>query len=151
MPAGRPTDYREEYCQQLVDFFSIEPNRKEKVSVAEAFDKKDGKVTFKKEEWKIVPNTLPTIQKFCDKIGTTRKTLLEWTTKHPEFLNAYEIAKEKYKDFLIENGLMNLYNGAFAIFVAKNTTDMKDKTELEHSGSVDLMGLLQKAKDKDGK
>lgn len=137
---GRPTKYKPEYCQKLVEYFSIEPNKRELVSVAEAYGKK-GNTTFTKKEWKNVPNRLPTLIKFCQSIGITQWTLLEWVDKHDEFSQAYAKAKELYKNFLIENGVLGLYNAAFTIFVAKNTTDMKDKQEVEHSGITGVVFL----------
>lgn len=131
---GRPTKYRKEFCDAIIEYFSIEPNRQELVSTGTAYDK-NGDVKFEKKEYKYFPNKLPTLFRFAEKIGVTMPTLHDWVDKHEEFASAYTRARELYTHFLVENGLMGLYNSQFAIFVAKNTTDMKDKVEVEHNVS----------------
>jgi hypothetical protein len=143
---GAPTKYKPEYCEDLIKFFDVPPKKKELMAISRGYDKKTGEETFKKEEWKMIPNELPTIYKFCKKIGIGTTTFESWTNTHVEFQVAYIQAKDLYKSFLIANGLENLYNGAFAIFVAKNTTDMRDKQEIEHSGSVSLGALFEETK-----
>lgn len=123
---GRPTKYKPEYCQALIDFF--DPKEKFKKILIKKGVKKLGT----KDEYKIIPAELPTLYKFAKKIGvspTDYHILNNWAKKYSEFSRALEIAKELYKQFLIENGLLGLYNSAFTIFVAKNTTDMKDTVD----------------------
>ena len=143
------TLYKPEYAKQLIDFFSIEPKRKELVAKSIAKDKKTGAETFTKDEWKYVPNELPTLTRFAKKIGVSYSALHNWINKgleddpkYIDFKYAYLHAKELYKQFLISNGLEGLYNGAFAIFVAKNTTDMKDKVDTEVTINFSLSQLL---------
>jgi|TARA_Y100000034_G_scaffold47492_1_gene58483 hypothetical protein len=139
---GAPTIYKQEYAKQLIDFFSISPSKRELAA------KMQGK-NFEKEEYKEVPNDLPTLTRFAVKIGTSTQTLHNWcnmgqekvdeelplneqNSKSPlffEFFEAFTRAKELYRDFLIQNGLKGLYPPAFAIFVATNTAGMKDKKE----------------------
>lgn len=123
---GRPTKYQERYCEDIIEFFDRE--RFHKVLI-----KKGVKEKGTKDEYKFMPNELPTLRKFAKKIGVDPVTLLAWAKNHKEFSRALSEAKEIYKEFLIENGLLGLYNSVFTIFVAKNTTDMKDKQEVEHS------------------
>ena len=127
--SGRPTKYKPEYCEEIIKYFSVKPNKKEITAISQAYKK--GEVSFEKKEYKLVPNELPTITKFCEKKGIAQTTLLEWANEHKEFSLALNRAKELYKNFLVENGLLGLYNSIFAIFVAKNTTDMKDKIETD--------------------
>ena len=77
------------------------------------------------------------LSNFAHKIGVCHDTLLEWCKRHPEFSEAYTCAKELQKQHLIECGLLGLFNSKFAIFTAKNITDMRDKQEIEH----DIKGL----------
>lgn len=121
---GRPAEYNPEYCQQMIDYFSIAPYYERGI---EHF--KDGYVAW--VDPKIVPNELPAFHKFATKIGVTHQTLLNWSEKHVEFFDAYTRCKELQKFFLIENGLLGCYNPIFTMFVAKNITDMKDKTETD--------------------
>jgi hypothetical protein len=128
---GRPTDYKAEYCQSLIEWFEIEPNRE-----VELPHYKDGEVTW--TDTKTVANKLPKFHEFAKSIGVTHQTLLNWCDAHIEFFAAYTRAKELQKFFLIENGLNGCYNPAFAIFVSKNITDMKDKQEIP----IDIKGEI---------
>jgi hypothetical protein len=129
---GRPTDYKSEYCDQLIEWFEIEPNREVEIP-----HYKDGEVTW--NDYKTVANRLPKFHEFAKSIGTSTVTMLEWCEKHEEFLNAYTRAKELQKYFLIENGLNGCYNPNFAIFVSKNITDMRDRQELTGPDGKDLI------------
>lgn len=120
---GRPTKYDEKYCQQLVDFFDREPNEQTEV---------EGRVVFK-------ACRLPTFERFAYSIGVHRETLLNWVDKHPAFFDAYKKAKDLQKDIIIQNGLVGGYDKTFAIFTAKNVTDMKDKVDQ----SIELSDKVQ--------
>ncbi len=126
---GRPTKYDKKYCKAIIAYFSTPPNRKEMVSKSEGYNRSGGK-NFEKKEFRTVPNTLPTFNRFALSIGVNVDTVREWAKVHKEFSEAFAIAKELYKDFLNENGLMNLYSSQYAKFVAINTTDMKDKQDV---------------------
>ena len=140
---ARPTKYDPKYCDMIVEFFKVEPYRREISATSSAFGK-GGNTTFTKEEWKYVPNDLPTLTKFAEKIGVDHDTLLNWTEKYEEFNRSFRRAKLLYKDFLIENGLRGLYNSTFGILVATNTTDLKQKIEVEHA--VSFVEAVRQAK-----
>ena len=135
---GRPTKYKDKYAKMLVEFFDVEPYT----------DKEISKVTT--ENVKILlkidrkPNKLPTFHKFAKLIKVNGDTIVEWANptigkgknkkyKYPKFADAYNQAKELQKYFLIENGLNGLYPSPFAIFTAKNITDMRDQQEVDHT------------------
>lgn len=131
---GRPTKYKPEYCEEIVGYFSAKP-----------FDEVETPYGPKK-----VANPMPTFHKFAQFIGVNEDTVVEWVKaedkdgnlKYPEFSAAYKRAKELQKWFLIENGLNGVYNATFAIFTAKNITDMRDKTEIDHtSGGEKIKGF----------
>lgn len=152
MSKGRPSKYDPKYCEEIIKYFDIEPN----------YEKELNHTTAKGSTWtdyKKWANTLPTFLGFAKKINVNGDTLVEWASarypedyedetlrgelKHPDFSAAYMRAKELQKWFLIENGLNGLYNPQFAIFVAKNITDMKDKTETDlTSDGEKLEGLV---------
>ncbi len=115
---ARPTKYKLEYCEEIIGYFSAKP-----------FDEVDTPYGPKK-----VANPMPTFHGFAQFIGVNEDTVVEWSKKFPEFSAAYKKAKALQKWFLIENGLNGVYNPAFAIFTAKNITDMRDKQEVEHTG-----------------
>lgn len=135
---GRPTKYKPEYCQEIIDFFSTEPSREVEITNRNK----------KGEEWttyKEVANPIPFLSAFARKIGVCHDTLLEWASVHGDFSVAYNKAKALQKEFLIQNGLKGFYPPASFIFTAKNITTMKDKNETEHSGQVNLnmMGTIK--------
>lgn len=126
---GRPTKYKPEYLQKIVEFFSVDPTR----TIMELTTGKN----WEKETEKEVPNRFPTLEAFAHLIDVNGDTLVEWSKdneKYPGFPAAYKKAKELQKNFLIQNGLLGLYPAAAFCFVAKNVTDMRDKTEVEHTG-----------------
>lgn len=117
---GRPTDYRPEYCQMIVDHFSIEP--------FEVETDHQGKPI-------ITANKLPTLTNFAMKIGVCRDTIHEWSRTHPAFSDAVKKAKELQEEILMQNGLFGGYDKTFAIFTAKNVCGWKDKHEVDHQSS----------------
>ena len=138
---GRPTKYKPEYCQKLLEFF-------DKPRFKRILVKKGVKSKGTKDEYQLVANELPTFERFAHEIGVHYDTLREWVKVHPEFSEAWKRAKAIQKDFLIQNGLLGLYNSTFAIFTAKNITDMKDKVEMEGSVEHRVVTILPPITDK---
>lgn len=136
---GRPTKYEPEYCQEIIDFFSVEPTRE--VDVVTTF--KNGTTKESTEER---PNHIPFFADFADKIGVNGDTIVEWAKRHEEFSAAYMRAKALQKQHLITCGLLGLYNSKFAVFTAINITDMRDKQEHNIGGQpnnpIGLQALL---------
>ena len=123
---GRPTKYKPEYCQEIIEFFSIPPSRE--VEVVQYDKSGNDHVTYQTKA-----NPIPFFAAFARKIGVNDDTIVEWEKVHPEFSAAYKKAKELQKEFLIENGLAGLYNATFAIFTAKNITDMRDVRDFNNN------------------
>jgi DNA-packaging protein gp3 len=128
---GRPTVYREEFADMLVEFFS-KPSTEVKT------------VTDKQGEEKVivVPGDFPTLARFAVSIGVTTETLHDWATaknpdgslRKPVFSYAYKKAKDLQQANLVEGTLKGAYNSTFAIFTAKNVLGWRDKTEHEMTG-----------------
>lgn len=145
---GRPTKYKKEYCDEMIEFFDRGHTRK----TYETITYKNGKT--KKKEIGEVANDLPFISAFARKIGVSRDTLHEWAhgknkngkLKHPIFSDAYKAAKKIQKEMLIGNAVKGLYNATAFIFTAKNITDMKDKQDIEHTGEVTKRIVVRQAK-----
>lgn len=109
---SRPSGYRAEFCEKLIEYFSVTPYREESPG-------------------SLVPNDFPTFAGFAAKIGVHRETLLEWSKLHPEFSDAYKRAKDFQENYLAVNGTKGLINAAFGIFTAKNVLGWRDKRDTE--------------------
>lgn len=140
-PGGRPPKYNPKYCQDMIDYFSADPHKE-----VEIISYYKGEVS--KIDKKLVANELPAFHKFAAQIGVIHETLIEWTRVYKEFSEAYTRCKELQKFFLIENGLQGTYIAAPFVFVAKNLTDMKDKSETEVNANVKAdVGVVYKLPD----
>jgi len=135
LPMGRPTVYKEEYCDQLIEFFNKEPYKEVTLK-----DRSGG------QKREIIPCKFPTLARFACNIGVTRETLWDWATsklpngelKHPNFSNAYKKAKEYQESILVEGAMAGAFSQPFAIFTAKNVLGWKDRQEVENTGSVEI-------------
>ncbi len=136
---GRPTAYRPEFCQQLIDYFRIPVETAEDVSVP------DGKGGMKVERIKVV-NTFPTITRFADQLDVTRQTLHDWATaahadgtlKHPEFSYAYARARDLQESLLVEGGMSGAYDSRFASLASKNLIGWRDQVEQKIEANVQM-------------
>lgn len=138
MTAGRPPDYRSEFCDQLIALFNKGP-----------FMLGDDGLPLLSKDGKPIPNTFPTLSRFAGTIGVTRQTLHDWSTsgKYPEFTYAYSIAKELQDATLTEGGLSGVYNASFAGLAAKNIIDWRDKSDNTHNGTITLAQLVTESID----
>lgn len=127
MTAGRPTKYKKEYCQELIDFAANAELYYE--SPVETQDRKGNVTTAMKR----IANAPPFLQDFAKKLNVNPSTLYEWAKKHTEFSNAIKDYEQVFGRFLQENALLGHYNAAFAIFVAKNRMGWKDKLETDNT------------------
>jgi len=127
-PVGPPTKYRSEIPKELLEYFKVEytPFKEVVASAGKAIEIVKQKLT-----------KFPTIDGFCAEIMINKSTFHEWRKKYPELSNAYNVCKQRQKQFLVEGGLSGSYNSNFAKFVAINCTDMMDtqhvKAENEHT------------------
>lgn len=123
---GRPTEYREEFCDMMIAFFDIE------VQEVKTIPLEDGTSTVS-----VVQNTFPTLTRFASKLGVSRQTLHDWATKkdesgapvYPEFADAYARARDLQEALITEGGMAGSYEPRFATFAAKNLIGWKDQVE----------------------
>ena len=131
-PVGRPSLFKEEYSDQLIEYFDIEPYERRPLLDAQGNEKGS----------EIVAAKFPTLARFAIKIGVTRETLHEWATaknengelKHPDFSYAYKRAKDFQEAILVEGAMANAFHANFSIFTAKNVLGWRDKVEQEITG-----------------
>lgn len=134
-PLGRPSLYKPEYCDQILDYFSVEPYE-EKIKKVHT---KSGDVIELPYE---VAADFPSFAGFAAKIGVHRESLLNWTEQFPDFFDAYKRAKDLQENFILINGHKSLINTAFGIFTAKNVLGYRDKhpgeddRTITHAGEV---------------
>lgn len=121
---GRPTKYKEEFCEQIIEYFRREPT----TTVYKTEYDKAGNV---KGEIPIVMTTeFPTFQGFADDLDVSMDTLNEWGRIYPAFSDSYARAKALQERIWLINSMDNRYNSQFAQFFGKNCLGYKDRTEL---------------------
>jgi hypothetical protein len=145
MGAGAPTKYEEEYCDAIVEYFSVPPQtmgyKKEYFM--------NGAV--KSEVPIVMASEFPTFQGFADHIGVHVDTLHEWKSIHPEFSEAYARAKQLQEKIWLVNGMGNLYNAQFAKFFGTNCLGYKEKIETQNENvnrNYDMSTLTDEQIDK---
>lgn len=112
---GRPTSYRQEYCQSIVDYFMAADSWEINMDL--------------KQSAKVIPKSkLPTFERYAAELGVTYRTLDNWCDLHPEFKEAFEIAKSLQKAFLMELGAAGVGNHTLALMLRTNH-GMKDAPE----------------------
>ena len=135
--SGRPSKFDPKYCEEIIAFFSG-PRNKQIVKSEKITRKANGTEEVYKE-YALIAEDLPTLDKFARSIKVDHDTILNWAkkenkTKYPGFIGAYNRTKELQKEFLADNALKGLHPPATFIFIAKNITDWKDKTDITTDG-----------------
>ena len=116
---GRPTKYRKEYCDQIVEFFDVD----------------DTEIIGDEER----AARLPTFAGFARKLLVPRTRLHEWAKKHPEFQDAMNICKTIQEDIMVNNGIRGFFSSGFAQLAMKNMNTWRDKQDVqEKSESISI-------------
>lgn len=124
MAGGRPTKYKREYCQALLDYFR-RPGRE--VHYEETYFPNG--VLKTRKPIPDGPIDLPTFQGFADSINVDMAQLQRWQDKHSEFRIAYTRAKQIQEAIWLQESLSGRYNAQFAKFFGVNCLGYKDKIE----------------------
>ena len=142
---GRPTRYRPNLCNKLIEHFDIEPWEERKIPHYTKSGEKDkkGESIIVWTDIKILPVRMPTLRGFAKKMNIAVMTLYNWinpehASYHKDFLCAFTCAKDIRKDWLIDLGLSGIAPPASFKFVAVNVTEMRDKSDVNLSGEVIL-------------
>ena len=135
MPAGRPTKYYPELCENMIEYFSgsfvdIDETIEEVESVEDGKLGKKGKKQ-KKIVKKKIGSQLPTFAGWCWSVKIHRDTMYQWIKENRQFSDTYRLCKEAQENMLVQNTLQGRYNAGFAHFLAKNLTNMRDDPEQE--------------------
>lgn len=118
MPGGRPTKYKPEYCQEIVDWFKAH-------KIPQEFELKK-------------PPVFPTIERFATNINVCKDTLYEWGKVYPAFSDALKKAHEIQMAIWQEGSMRGLFPPAFTIFLGKNVFKWTDKHDVNHTGGVTI-------------
>jgi hypothetical protein len=129
---GRPTKYKVGYCQSLIDYFTLD--KLYTYTLKSKITSKTGNIIENFEKLATPPVFF---SDFAYKIGTTSKTLLEWTKHFPAFSVAYTRAKELQHQHIVKLANIGLYNSNFAQFTMVNISEWRIKNNIEHSGKVE--------------
>lgn len=118
---GRPTSYKPEYCDELIEYF--ESHILYTTEVKEKGTRKGGGEYTIYEK---IANDYPTLNDFAKKINVSRSSINEWDKHHPEFSAALKEAKELQANILVNGGLKGVYVPSVAIFALKNVAGWRD-------------------------
>lgn len=116
---GRPTKYKPEYCDLIIEFFSEQPESK----MTER-----GHIS--------VTGKLPTFESFATKLQVSVDTLHEWRTVHTDFSEAYTRAKAMQRDAMMQHGLTGAYNPAFTKFLLSANHGMHETSNQNVNAEV---------------
>lgn len=128
---GRPSKYKPEYCQKLIEFY----HRPSTHTGIKKVTLKNGTVIEEECEY---PNKPAHVVDFCDELNINITTFYEWIKVHPAFSKAYMHAKQYLERNITDNALLHNYNPGFASLVSKNWLGWKDKQDVEHGGDVTI-------------
>ena len=136
-PVGRPSKYKPEYCDMMLEYFSVEPTEMRREAEVKENDKTI-KVTYKGGGV-----DFPSFERFAHNIGVHFDTLHEWKKHHPDFSDAYARCKTLQEDIWRVNALNGNYSSQFSIFLGKNIYGYKDKSEVEQNVTVTAMPTIK--------
>ncbi len=131
---GKPSSYRDEYAPALIKYFSKPASWKIHI-------------TTKTGAAQAVPvDSLPTFERFSADLGVHVSTLILWADTHPEFKQAYGIAKSLQKAFLMELGAAGVGNHITSLMLRTNhgMREPKDETPANDVASqlAELIGKM---------
>ena len=122
---GRPSSYKPEYCEQIIEYFDQEPHRD---VLKKRMTTKDGTEI---EEFEMRATDPRFIIGFSRLVGVTRKTLLKWAEDNKEFKSALEEAKLLQGQHIKINSFQKNFATSFAIFAMKNMFGWRDTQHIE--------------------
>jgi len=134
---GRPTKYKPEYCDMIIEHFQKEPV----ITLYKEEYNRDGSLKCKTPI--ITAAQFPTFQSFAANIGVNIDTLHEWKKIHEDFSESYARAQELQEHIWLVNSMSNLYNSQFAQFFGTNCLGYKNKSEITgaNGGPIQLAAV----------
>lgn len=127
---GRPSSYRPEYCEQLLDYFAEVTSTRE----PRRFVKGE---SAHQTQYHLAPPPLPTLTGFAVKIGVSLNTLGRWADDYPEFREARARAVTIVEDCLIQDNHSGLLAADSAKWLGNNiTTALRDRKEVHTTTDI---------------
>ena len=117
------TRYRRGLAKALLRHFDVPP----RTLRSETTRHPNGEV--RQEKTVAEPTPLPTFEGFAAGLGVSTAVLRAWRDEHPEFRAAWDMALDRQRELLLQNGLLGLYNAAFARFAAVHLCGMEDAAQ----------------------
>lgn len=168
--AGRPTKFKKRYVRDLIEFFEKAPKTRRSFTGTTKEYYKDGTIKRESENYKEVACMFPTLLQFAKHIDVSYATVYRWAEEHAEddyleklasnkgvskkdielhqalkqFREVYRQVKEYQKEHMVENGISGTAPSAAFVFIAKNVTDMRDKSvhDVTHRKEKPLLANL---------
>lgn len=137
MAGGRPTKYKEEYCDLADEYIA------ECIDEETTFHKTMGEKSNSYD--RILKVNLPTHEGFAIYINVVPSTLYEWANKHPSFSKALDKIKNEQKKRLLNKGVSGEYNSTIAKLILSSNHGMAEKSETVSKTEVTVS---EKVKDK---
>lgn len=121
---GRPSSYKPEYCDMILDYFeSIASDREPERLIRSEGDKNT--------QYQLAPKPLPTLIGFARTIGVSRKVLGEWAERHEAFREARARAMEIGEELLTQDSYRGLVAPIIATWLGSNyTSGLRDRKEV---------------------
>lgn len=116
---GAPTKYKPEYDKKILDYFNGYINKISNKSV---------------DQLKQITQPFPSFDDFAASIGVSEEIIFDWEKRYPSFRLSYKRSQQLIKRFFVIMGTSGVYHPVFAIFTAKNMTDMRDNIDLTSKG-----------------
>lgn len=121
---GRPTLYKPEFANLLIEFFTKEPYTTVDVPQPNGMVKRQRMATDP-----------PMLQTFAESIGVSKATVDAWATainpdgspRHPDFCAAYAHARAMQESLFSRAGMLGLYEPRFLAFAMKNLCGWQDQ------------------------
>lgn len=130
---GRPTKYKPEYCQEIIDHFN------QPLYVYETEEKMSASGAIKEIKVKKA-NDMPTFNRFALERNVLPDSMMEWVHKYPEFSRAYRYCKGIQTEFITTHALSKNYSEGFSKFFAINNLGMIERSEMKTENEHNVKG-----------
>lgn len=134
LPNGRPTEYKEEYINEVDNYLKV---CRDTYKYDESVNAAGDPICIPHFDVK-----LPTIEGFALYIGVGKQTLYTWAEIHPNFNDALDKIREEQHQRLMSGGLSGRYNPTIAKLVLSSNHGYAEKKETKLSGGINIEQLI---------